>query len=126
MFSTVVRGLSMNFDDSRPIYLQIAEYFKQKIIRGEIKFDDKMPSVRETAKMLSVNPNTVQRAYALLEQEGVTRSERGKGFFIKLQETDADEIKIDMAVNTVDKSIRELKKMNVTKERAIKLIDERW
>ncbi|MDY6065462.1 MAG: GntR family transcriptional regulator [Finegoldia sp.] len=116
----------MKFDDARPIYLQIVEYYKQEIIRGNLKVGDKMPSVREAARDLAVNPNTLQRAYSILESEGVTRSERGKGFFVNLDRQDMGQIKEDMALESIDKAIKDLKKINLDKDKALRLIEERW
>ena len=66
--------ISLNYRDSRPIYEQIKEGFKKLIATGAIGPDEKLPSVRALATQLSINPNTIQRAYAALESEGYTYS----------------------------------------------------
>ena len=73
--------ISLNYRDSRPIYEQIREGFKKLIATGAIGPDEKLPSVRALATQLSINPNTIQRAYAELESEGYTYSVPGKGSF---------------------------------------------
>ena len=73
--------ISLNYRDSRPIYEQIKEGFKKLIATGAIGPDEKLPSVRALATQLSINPNTIQRAYAELESEGYTYSVPGKGSF---------------------------------------------
>ena len=73
--------ISLNYRDSRPIYEQIKDGFKKLIATGAIGTDEKLPSVRALATQLSINPNTIQRAYAELEGEGYTYSVPGKGSF---------------------------------------------
>ena len=73
--------ISLNYRDSRPIYEQIRDGFKKLIATGAIGTDEKLPSVRALATQLSINPNTIQRAYAELESEGYTYSIPGKGSF---------------------------------------------
>lgn len=67
--------------DARPIYEQVTERFKMLILRGIIKADEKMPSVRNLAVELSINPNTIQRAYTELEKQGYIYTVKGKGNF---------------------------------------------
>ena len=71
----------LNYRDTRPIYEQIKDGFKKLIATGAIGADEKLPSVRALATQLSINPNTIQRAYAELEGEGYTYSVPGKGSF---------------------------------------------
>ena len=63
--------LTLNYRDSRPIYLQIKDGLRKLILTGAIAPDEKLPSVRALAMDLAINPNTIQRAYAELESEGV-------------------------------------------------------
>lgn len=72
----------IDYRDTRPIYEQIVEKFKMLILRGVLKSDDKMPSVRNLAVDLSINPNTIQRAYAELERQGYVYTVKGKGNFV--------------------------------------------
>ena len=67
--------------DARPIYEQVTERFKLLILRGIIKADEKIPSVRNLAVELPINPNTIQRAYAELEKQGYIYTVKGKGNF---------------------------------------------
>ena len=75
--------ISVNFRDSRPIYEQVKEGFRQLILTGALAADEKMPSVRELAATLAINPNTIQRAYRELEAEGYICSVPGKGSFVR-------------------------------------------
>lgn len=72
----------IDYRDRRPIYEQVVEKFGDLIVRGVLKPDDQLPSVRQMAMDLSINPNTIQRAYAELERRGFTYSIKGKGSFV--------------------------------------------
>ena len=76
--SYVILGLS----DRRPIYEQIVEKFRMLILSGAVEPSSKMPSVRQLAVELSINPNTIQRAYMELEQQGLICPVKGKGSFV--------------------------------------------
>ena len=73
--------LHLNYRDSRPIYEQIRDGLKKLIVSGAMAPDEKLPSVRSLATQLSINPNTIQRAYNELENEGYIYSIPGKGSF---------------------------------------------
>ena len=75
--------ISINFRDSRPIYEQVKESLRRLIVSGALPPDDKLPSVRELASQLVINPNTIQRAYRELEREGYIVSVPGKGSFAR-------------------------------------------
>ena len=72
----------LDYRDSRPIYTQIADNFRAQIRAGVLKEGEKLPSVRELAASLAINPNTIQRAYQELENEGWIVSVLGKGSFV--------------------------------------------
>ncbi len=74
--------ININYRDPRPIYEQVKEGFRQLILSSVLAADDKMPSVRELASSLAINPNTIQRAYKELETEGYICSVPGKGSFV--------------------------------------------
>ncbi|MBR0282963.1 MAG: GntR family transcriptional regulator [Oscillibacter sp.] len=74
--------ITLNYRDSRPIYEQIQEAFKRLIVTGAMEPEERLPSVRTLATQLSINPNTIQRAYAELEREGYCYSVPGKGSFV--------------------------------------------
>ena len=72
----------LDYRDARPIYMQIIDGFRNQIQVGILQKGDKMPSVRELASTLAINPNTIQRAYRELEAEGWIVSVSGKGSFV--------------------------------------------
>jgi Predicted transcriptional regulators len=72
----------MEFKDNQAIYLQIADYFMDKILSGEWKADERVPAVRELAVSLEVNPNTAMRTYTILQDKGILYNKRGIGFYV--------------------------------------------
>ena len=72
----------LDYRDVRPIYTQIADGFRSQITAGILGPEEKLPSVRELAVQLSINPNTIQRAYRQLEAEGWIATVPGKGCFV--------------------------------------------
>lgn len=73
--------ISLNYHDSRPIYEQLKESLRRLILTGVLHAGERLPSVRELAADLAINPNTIQRAYRELEAEGFVRTVQGKGSF---------------------------------------------
>jgi GntR family transcriptional regulator len=74
--------VQLDYRDARPIYSQIVENFRSQIVTGILLPGDKLPSVRELAGELTINPNTIQRAYRELEMDGWIASVAGKGSFV--------------------------------------------
>ena len=95
--------ITIDYKDKRPIYEQIVEKVRQLILRGILKKDDAMPSVRSLALELSINPNTIQKAYQELERMGYIYSVKGKGSFVK----DSERV-VEEAVEEVKDDIRAL------------------
>ena len=83
----------LDYRDARPIYIQIVDGFKTQILAGVLEAGEKLPSVRELATELSINPNTIQRAYRQLEAEGWIATVPGKGCFVCNDERLAEEEK---------------------------------
>ena len=73
--------IELNYRDARPIYLQAKDGLRHLVVTGAIQEGDQLPSVRSLAATLAINPNTIQRAYEALEQEGYLRAEAGRGVF---------------------------------------------
>lgn len=116
----------MQFDSNIPIYVQVSNDIKQKIISGELKPGDKLPSNRELSLIYKVNPNTVQRVYRELEQEKLCFSKRGIGMFITEDEATCNQLKENLIENIVDDFISKIKAMNISKEEFIELAEKNW
>ena len=99
--------IKLDYKNSKPLHEQITQGIKDLIICGALSPDEQLPSVRELSVGLTVNPNTVQRAYKTLEADGVIYSIRGKGNFVsKLPE--ADKSQLDGLYRSLEEAIREL------------------
>ncbi|HSJ69916.1 MAG TPA: GntR family transcriptional regulator [Anditalea sp.] len=72
----------MEFNESRNIFLQIEDWLNERILLGEYKPNDRIPSVRELAEEMEVNRNTVMRTYSNMESQGILENKRGVGFFV--------------------------------------------
>ena len=78
----------MEFSSTKPIYIQIADVICDRILSGELKDEDRIPSVREYGASLGVNPNTMMRSYEALTDEGVIYNRRGIGYFVSADARD--------------------------------------
>ena len=110
-----------SFSSKREVYLEIAERYEKYITLGVIKSGEKLPSVRTAATELRVNPNTVQRAYALLEEKGLIRSLPKKGAFV-IYGDDAHEK--SETFNALTETILNLKEQGVSQDQIISVIKE--
>ncbi|MCR5508786.1 MAG: GntR family transcriptional regulator [Lachnospiraceae bacterium] len=86
----------IDYKDSRPIYEQVVDKFRLLIVNGVLKAEDKMPSVRTLAVELSINPNTIQRAYGELERRGYIYTVKGRGNFVSDTEGYKDEYRSEI------------------------------
>lgn len=113
--------ININFRDPRPIYEQVRDNFRALIISGALPPDYKMPSVRELAAKLAINPNTIQRAYRELESEGYIVSVPGKGSFVSLNEA-AMKRHIKELEDEFSGLVQELKALGVGEDRLTETI----
>lgn len=112
--------------DNSPIYLQILLYIKRGIIAGIICDGDELPSRRVLSALLGVNPNTVQKAYKMLEDEGLIASRTGAKSFVVVTEETLAEIREELLDADAKEAVDKLKLMGVSKEEAHALIDRFW
>lgn len=112
--------------DGSPIYLQILLYIKRGIIAGIICDGDELPSRRVLSALLGVNPNTVQKAYKMLEDEGLIQSRAGAKSCVAVTEAKILEIREELLEEDAKGAVTVLKAMGVSKEEAHALIDKYW
>ena len=115
--------ISLNYRDSRPIYEQIRDGLRKLIVTGAMQPDEKLPSVRALAQQLSINPNTIQRAYNELESEGYIYSVPGKGSFVAA-DCKPDTERINSLLKQLDEAAAELCYLGYSKEELIRRITE--
>ena len=113
--------ININFRDPRPIYEQVKEGFRQLILSGALAADEKMPSVRELAAGLAINPNTIQRAYRELEQEGYICSVPGRGSFV-LERSGALAARRKELLRELDERVRQLRGLGMSEEEILQYI----
>ena len=107
--------LSINYKDSRPIYEQVRDSIRRMILTGAIAPGEKLPSVRELAATLAINPNTIQRSYRELEHMGLIVTIAGKGAFASTDNTAAEKRKQELLEEIRDR-VRELQKIGMSEE----------
>ncbi|MHB9942949.1 GntR family transcriptional regulator [Clostridium sporogenes] len=114
--------MKIKFDDKIPIYIQIMNYVKENIVNGSFELGDKLPSVREFSKELTVNPNTLQRAYQELERENIIFTERGRGSFISIDKKIIERLKEEMSKEIVQNFLDGMNKIGIRKEEILNLV----
>lgn len=107
--------LQLNYRDGRPIYEQVRDGLRQLLVAGAIQPGDKLPSVRQLAGELAINPNTIQRAYETLEAEGYVYSVPGKGSFAARRE-EIDNNRREELLARLDELAAELMYLGITPE----------
>ena len=113
-------------EDGVPIYLQILLFIKRGAIAGTICDGDELPSRRMLSALLSVNPNTVQKAYRMLEDEGLIQSHSGAKSYMVLDEEKLELIREELLENDATSIVRAMKQMGLSKTDAISLIEKFW
>ncbi len=113
----------IDYKDRRPIYEQVVQRLEELILKGVLEPGSQLPSVRNLAMELSINPNTIQKAYMELERRGFIYSVKGKGSFIAENDNLID-IKKEEALKTLSKVIRDAKEIGILKEQIIEKVNE--
>lgn len=117
---------SFTLTDGIPIYLQIVRHIKQGIVAGIIIDGDELPSRRVLSALLGVNPNTIQKAYKILEEEGFIQSHSGAKSYMSLTAEKIQEISKELLENDARNAVNTLKQMGITMAEAISLIEKYW
>lgn len=115
--------ININNRDSRPVYAQIMDQFRLTIVTGAMKPEEKLPSVRELSQELAINPNTIQRAYRELEQEGYIYSVAGKGSFVA-EFREVDSHRRDELLTKFDDIVRELSYLGIDAQQLYRRMGE--
>jgi GntR family transcriptional regulator len=117
-------GLTPNNRD--PVYMQIASYVKRKILAGHVSNGDPLPSRREIAAKLNINPNTAQKAFKLMEEQGYVVTVGNTGSIIHIDDTILANIESELTETLVIEFIRAAKDSNLSFKKVIDLISEKW
>ena len=112
------QGCVLDYKDTRPIYEQVVEKFQTLILKGVLEPDEQLPSVRSLAVELSINPNTIQRAYGELERQGFIYTVKGRGGFVRYNE-DLLEIKKERLKKQLLEVMKEAEELNIPLEELV-------
>jgi DNA-binding transcriptional regulator YhcF (GntR family) len=112
------------FDNERPIYIQLVEMIRIDIVSGKFQKGQKIPSVRELALIMKVNPNTMQKALAELENEKLIYTERTNGKYVTEDEELIEKVKKELAQEKVNNYLNSMKNIGISYELAIKYLQE--
>lgn len=115
--------MAWTFDESKPIYIQLVELLKLKIISGQIAVGSKLASVRELAEEAGVNPNTMQRALAELERQELVFSQRTSGRFVTEDIELIQKNRTDYAIQRIGEMTSTLLQLGYTRNELLTLID---
>ena len=113
-------------EDDSPIYLQVIRYIKRGIVAGTINDGDEVPSRRELSALLGVNPNTIQKAYHLLEEEEIILSRAGAKSVVTIDAEKIARIRRELLRKETESWVVAMKQMKVSKDEAEELVKEIW
>ena len=115
-----------HLEDGMPIYLKILLYVKRGMVSGKITDGDPLPSRRSLSALLGVNPNTVQKAYHLLEEEGLILSQSGAKSLVSLDDKKLSRVRKELLESDIRTVIAALKQAGLTKQEALSLMEAHW
>ena len=113
-------------EDGTPIYLQLLLYIKRGIIAGTIADGDELPSRRVLSALLGVNPNTVQKAYRMLEEEGLIASHSGAKSYMVLPQETIQRVRAELLEGDARTIVSAMKQMGLSKAEALALLETYW
>jgi len=109
-----------------PVYKQIKIKVKEAVLQGRISLDDTIPSIRELARDINVNPNTVARAYRELEKEKIIFSRPGVGYMINMSRDQIKERFLKELENELTRPVKRFKKAGISKDEVLGVIEKLW
>lgn len=115
--------MDWKLDDSRPIWIQLQEQLTRRILSGWYKAGEKLPSVRDLAAEAGVNPNTMQRALAAMDTEGLTVTNRTSGRTVTMDESILEGMRIQLAEKIIAQFYESVEELGYTKEQALELLE---
>lgn len=113
-------------EDGMAIYLQILQYIKRGIVAGTIVDGDELPSRRMLSALLGVNPNTVQKAYRMLEEEGLIASHSGAKSCMVLTAEAMENVRRELLEGDAVNIVAAMKQMGLSKAEALQLLERYW
>lgn len=124
MDSIQVGDFKFRLDLSKPLYEQVLQHIRQTIARGDVLLGTKLPSVRDLAHQLKLNPNTVMRAYQELDRDHLTETRRGQGTFITSDSETVELVKKALAREAVIAFVSSMKNLGIDRSTTESLLKE--
>jgi len=124
MLTERARSMPVEFDPTRPIYLQIMDSVKKKTVRGLHAPGAQLPSVRDMAARMGVNPNTMARAYQELEREGFVETRRGEGSFVTMDPAKIDDERQQLAESARRQFTEQIRDLGLTTAQTHELFEQ--
>ena len=112
--------------DGAPVYLQIINFIQRGAIAGTIQDGDELPSSRVLSALLGINPNTVQKAFHILEEEHLMESRTGAKSCMTLPPDTLDALRREVLSDELRAMARTLRQLGISKEEALRLIEQAW
>ena len=112
--------------DGTPVYLQIINFIKRGAIAGTIRDGDELPSRRVLSALLGINPNTVQKAFHMLEEEHLMESRTGAKSCMTLPPDTLDALRREVLSDELRAMARTLRQLGISREEALRLIEQAW
>ena len=122
----MVSFLGMQFHDRAPVYQQIAEHFKRQILLGNALDGDAMPSRRELAAQTGINPNTAQKAFHLMMEEGYVVTDGNNGSRVRLTPDLRASIEEELTRGLVERFVAQAQENHLSYKKVIALVSELW
>jgi len=116
----------LKIDDKSPVYLQIVKFIKLQILSGHLKNGDELPSRRTLAAILNVNPNTIQKTYKQLEEEGIIVTPNNANSIVSIDQHTKEEMRRSMIEEDLREMIAALKDMKFSFKEVIDIISHLW
>lgn len=121
---TAFESWKPHFDGRYPIYEQIVQELRRSLVKNEIKPGERIPSIRDMAMMLTVNTNTVQRAYQEMERQQLIYSQRGTGYFVMNDDNLVGKVKQDMVASSISQFVEEMSALGYTGSDIVKALNQ--
>ncbi|UJL46858.1 GntR family transcriptional regulator [Virgibacillus sp. NKC19-16] len=118
--------MTMNFNNRDPVYVQVVRHFKEQIATGSLEPGEEIPSRRELANRLKINPNTAQRAYKEMEELGLIHTERNNPSKITKDEKILGSVREELIIEAVDFFVSSIRTINVPLDEIVGLIQEKY
>ena len=118
--------ITVDTRDRKPIYEQLTENIRRLVLQGVLQPNEQLPSVRSLAVELAINPNTIQKAYAELERQGITYSLPGRGSFISDNITELSRAQLAQSADALRAAMKAAKDAGMTRAEALALLSEAW